>query len=116
MRKICCDKFGNVQFYFPENPDICLHPREDVVFKVQIPLCGQTKRSAKLLTFTALSCLPTTGSSLYIHTEEPTGQSKLCKMNGFKYWHLCVHRILIIFIVIKVLEVQMACDNLTQRL
>jgi len=26
MRKKCCDKFGNVQFYFSENPDICLHP------------------------------------------------------------------------------------------
>jgi len=57
-----------VQFYFPENPDICLHPLEEVVFKVPIPLCGQTKG----LTFTALSCLPTTCSSLEIRTEEPT--------------------------------------------
>jgi len=62
MRKKCCDKFGNVQFYSPENPNICLHPLEDVVFKLPIPLCGQTKQSAKLLTFAALSCLPTTCS------------------------------------------------------
>jgi len=59
MRKKCCDKYGNVQFYFPVNPDTCLHPLEHVVFKLPIPLCGQTKRSAKLFTFHVLSCLPT---------------------------------------------------------
>ena len=51
MRKKCSDKFENVQFYFPENPDICLHPLEDVVFKLPIPVCGKTKRSAKCFVF-----------------------------------------------------------------
>jgi len=47
----CCDKFGNVRFRFPETPDICLQPLEDVVFKLPVSICGQTKRSTKLFNF-----------------------------------------------------------------
>ena len=51
MRKRCCDKFGNELFYFPENPDTCLHSLEDVAFKLLVPISGQTKQSAKVFNF-----------------------------------------------------------------
>ena len=43
MQKTYFGKYGNVQFYFSENPDTYLHPLEDVDFQLPIPVCGQTK-------------------------------------------------------------------------